>query len=142
MFNSNHYTGRIRARLYPGTILTTLLAALIAISLIAISLSATATSALAITPEEAVDLVISNVIEPSPYADDLVGFFYRQNEVDPAVPPGYSISDFDSTFVEIISDETYFFWLDNEPFNDWYHAATYVFVDAASGALTIYESET
>ena len=94
-----------------------------------------------ITQDQAITTVLNNVIPQSQYADQLVAFLYNSKAVQSWLPVGATVADFDQTFSNTLAAKSYFFWFDNVQEADWMHPATFVFVNAWTGAYTVTEAE-
>ncbi len=94
-----------------------------------------------ITQDQAITTVLNNVIPQSQYADQLVAFLYNSQAVNSWLPIGASVADYAETFNNTLTAKTYFFWFDNVQDADWMHPATFVYVNAWTGAYTVTEAE-
>ena len=96
-----------------------------------------------LTRQEAIDIVLNDVIPFSPYADSLVAFILDPDTtgVDSTFAPGTVVADWDSSYVEVIPSEVYMFWLDNEPQYEFGHATTVVLVDAFNGFVQPFDGD-
>lgn len=90
--------------------------------------------------DQAIDIALCTVIDPSPLDSVLVGFLFQRTGPDSVLYPGQIVTDWDSTFTKIIDDETYLIWLDLDPNTFWEHPSQFVFMDARTGALEFHES--
>jgi hypothetical protein len=94
-----------------------------------------------ITRSQAIALVENQVLLKSPYRNQLVAYLYGKTETDSVLSAGDIVSPLDSAFTEILDKDTYFFWINNEPNKEWYHASTFVFVNANTGAFFSYNAQ-
>lgn len=90
--------------------------------------------------DEAIDLVVCNVIEPSPLESVMVGFLLKRIEPDSLFQAGTIVTDFDSTFTMNVANDSYLFWLDLDPEAFWTHPTQFVLVNARTGGLQIQDS--
>lgn len=86
---------------------------------------------------EATQLVLDQVVQGHPHEAELVGFLYNKVAPDSLLPPGSVVADYDSTFIRIVEEPSYFFWLDDKPNAIWSHATTFALVGAGSGDVTV-----
>ncbi len=93
--------------------------------------------------QQAIALIEENVLAQNPHADQLVGFFYNYNAAAPdsLLHPGSVVMPWDSAFVEEITDDTYFFWFDYFPNEEWLHPAGFAFVNAWTGEYFLLEAQ-
>lgn len=92
--------------------------------------------------QDAIDIVMNDVILPSPYLSKLVAQFHLYaSSFDSVLQAGQAVAPFDSAWVGEADGPTYFFWLDNEPDKEFFHSTTFAFVDAQTGFLQVFEAE-
>ncbi len=111
------------------------------LSLLSFSLFATDPSQ-AITPQDAENLVIQQVITPDPLEPQLVAFFYQMGLPSPALTVGQTVESVDGLVSFTATEPTYFIWIDREATFEWYHQSRFVFVTEAAGIVTTFDSET
>ncbi len=94
-----------------------------------------------LTRQQAIDLVLEQVILPDPEADQLAAFLYNRVAPDSLVPAGTEIASWDSGLVVPVPEDSYLFWLDREPDALWLHPTRFVLVTAASGLVLSFDAE-
>lgn len=94
-----------------------------------------------LTRAEAIAIVDTGVIAKSEYATSLAAFLYNRVSADSLLHPGARVMARDSSFSDTITNDSYLFWLDNKPGQEWFHPSTFAIVDARSGGLTLHEAE-
>ncbi len=91
--------------------------------------------------DDALDILVNDFIPNSPFADSLLAYCYDPPGPDSTLAPGTTIADWDSSYVETIPSEVYFFWLDDEPEFEFTHHTTVVLVDKQSGFVQPFEGD-
>jgi hypothetical protein len=93
------------------------------------------------TRDSAISRVISQVINPSPYKNSLIAFLYDPPGADSTLVSGYTIAPRDSQFVETLSGERWFFWIDLTGNIRFAHPCLFVTVDPATGSVEVGNGE-
>ncbi len=88
------------------------------------------------TRDSAISKVLAQVINPSPYKNSLVAFLYDPPGPDSTLAPGTTVAPLDSEFVRTVPSRSWFFWIDLTGDIRFAHPCKFVYVDAATGAVT------
>ena len=86
--------------------------------------------------DEAIAILISEVIDPNPHRDVLVAYGLQN-----LLHPGDTVAPFLDGSATTISADTWFFWVDNEPSYRFAHSANFVFIDASTGGVEVQDVE-
>jgi hypothetical protein len=95
----------------------------------------------AFTRDSAVNRVVSQIINPSPHKSTLVAFCYDPPGADSTLAAGSTVAPRDSAFVRVLASRSWFFWIDLTGDTRFAHPCTFVYVDAATGAVTTDDGE-
>ncbi len=89
---------------------------------------------------DAIDIVRETFIDSSPYKDTLLAYLYKSTGLDSLLKAGDVVAPFEPTFEHLVENPCYFFWIDNGPEKEWLHDTNFLFVDAMSGDLSVYDA--
>lgn len=90
--------------------------------------------------QDAINILMSDVINPSPDAATSVAFLHNYNTPDSLLLPGTMVSSWDDAFVHFVTSESYFFWVAKKNDHLMRHPTEFAFVDAFAGALTTFST--
>lgn len=91
----------------------------------------------AITRQEAIDIIMEEVIRPNMLDHDVLAFL----SVEPLKSGDRVNEAFEETEAIIINTPTWFAWVNDDPAAEFAHTTRYVFVDAMNGAVNVLERE-
>ena len=91
----------------------------------------------AITREEAISIVMEEVISPNSLDHDVLAFL----GIEPLKSGDQINTAFEETEAIKIDTPTWFAWIDDDPAAEFAHTTRYVFVDATNGAVNVLERE-
>lgn len=95
----------------------------------------------ALTRSEANDIVVNQVINPSPYSATLVAYSYDPPGSADFLTSGDVVGEFESPDLKTISEDTWFFWIDYFPSTWFVHPTALVFVSDATGEVEVIDTE-
>lgn len=95
----------------------------------------------ALTRSEANNIVLNQVINPSPYSATLVAYSYDPAGAQEFLTSGDVVGAFESPNLKTITEDTWFFWLDYFPSTWFVHPAALVFVSDATGEVEVIDVE-
>ncbi|NNF07260.1 MAG: hypothetical protein HKN21_10915, partial [Candidatus Eisenbacteria bacterium] len=83
---------------------------------------------------------VDSLVAAGAHPTEAISFVVWPAAAESLLGPGTVVTDLDSSFAHTSIYGEYFFFVDQTPEEEWYHPATYVFVDSLTGGLTTYES--
>lgn len=88
-----------------------------------------------VSRDSAIQLVIRQVINASPYQNSLVAFLYDPPGSDSILQAGSIVESFNEGFTTTLSSPKWFFWIDLTGDIKFSHPCKFVFVDPLTGSL-------